>query len=158
MDFGGFMSNFELQTSNFELHTCNFEPKLSSSHPQASGLLSRHVMTATLEPFHTRGFRFGCAIVRLYTKLAKLPAIPSYLARQVLRAGTSVGANLEEAKGAQTRRDIAAKFSIALKEARETTYWLRLLEATDLAPIELTGPLSDEAGELVAIPPSYAAS
>ena len=108
-------------------------------------------MARPIEPFHARGFRFACAIVRLYTKLAKLPAVPPYLARQVLQAGTSIGANLEEAKGAQTRRDIAAKFSIALKEARETAYWLHLLEATNLAPAELVGSLRAEAGELVAI-------
>ncbi len=84
-------------------------------------------------------------------KLAKLPAVPPYLARQVLRSGTSVGANLEEAKGAQSRRDLAAKFSIALKEARETAYWLRLMEATTLAPAELVGPLRAEADELIAI-------
>ena len=105
----------------------------------------------TPEPFHTRGFRFSCAIVRLYTKLAKLPDVPPYLARQVLRSGTSIGANLEEGKGAQTRRDIAAKFSIALKEARETAYWLKLLKATELAPPTILQPLLSEAGELVAI-------
>jgi four helix bundle protein len=108
-------------------------------------------MSGTLEPFHVRGFRFSCAIVRLYTKLAKLPDVPPYLARQVLSSGTSIGANLEEAKGAQTRRDVAAKFSIALKEARETAYWLRLLKATALAPDELLQPLLMEAAELVAI-------
>jgi four helix bundle protein len=48
------------------------------------------------------------------------------MARQVLKSGTSIGANLEEANGAQTRGDKATKFSIALKEARETLYWLRL--------------------------------
>ena len=105
----------------------------------------------TPEPFHARGFRFSCAIVRLYTKLAKLNDVPPYLARQVLSSGTSIGANLEEAKGAQSRRDLAAKFSIALKEARETRYWLRLLKATELAPAQLLHPLLIEAGELVAI-------
>jgi four helix bundle protein len=84
-------------------------------------------------------------------KLAKQPGFPTHLARQVLRAGTSVGANLEEAKGAQTRRDMTAKFSIALKEARETAYWLRLLQATKLAAPALLNPLLSEANELVAI-------
>jgi four helix bundle protein len=58
--------------------------------------------------------------VRLYTKLAKLNDVPPHLARQVLSSGTSIGANLEEAKGAQTRRDLAAKFSIALAEHQLT--------------------------------------
>jgi four helix bundle protein len=56
---------------------------------------------------------------------------PVHLSRQVLKAGTSIGANLEEAKGAHSRGDKAAKFSIALKEARETTYWLRRFETED---------------------------
>ncbi len=66
-------------------------------------------------------------------------------------AGTSIGANLEEAKGAQTRRDVTAKFSVALKEARETAYWLRLFDATSMGPPGLTAPLIAEAEELVAI-------
>ena len=108
-------------------------------------------MQKPLESFQSRSFRFGCAIVRAYMKLAKLPDLPPHLARQVLRSGTAIGANLEEHKAAQSRRDAAAKVSIALKEARETTYWLRLLLATNLAPVSLINPLLEEAGELVAI-------
>ena len=104
-----------------------------------------------LESFQSRSFRFSCAIVRAYMKLAKQPDLPAHLARQVLRSGTAIGANLEEHKAAQTRKDAAAKVSIALKEARETTYWLRLLLATQLAPSTLIEPLLQEAGELVAI-------
>lgn len=108
-------------------------------------------MPHTPEAFHHRAFRFACAIVRLYTKLANSSSVPLHLARQILRAGTSIGANLEEAKGAQTRRDVTAKFSIALKEARETAYWLRLLAATGLAPQELIHPILSEAEQLTAI-------
>ncbi len=103
------------------------------------------------EPFHTRGFRFGCAIVRLYLAIYRLPRIPAHLARQVLASGTSIEANLEEAKGCQSRRDIAAKFSIALKEARKTVYWLRLLCATELIDQQTIAPLLREANELVSI-------
>ena len=108
-------------------------------------------MPAALEPFHQRGFRFGCHIVRLYLRLIAIPGLPAYMARQVLQSGTSIGANLEEAKAAQTRRDAAARFSIALKEARETAYWLRLLVTTDLAPDSLVASALDEAEQLVAI-------
>lgn len=103
------------------------------------------------EPFESRAFRFACAIVRLYLDIARRPNIPPYLARQVLAAGTSIGANLEEARGCQSRRDIAAKFSIALKEARETLYWLRLLQATEILPAKAVSALAREANELVAI-------
>ena len=99
--------------------------------------------------YRSRSFAFACDIVRLYQVL--VPTIPSLLARQVLRAGTSIGANLEEAKPAQSRRDLIAKFSIALKEARETSYWLRLLLATSLGPKPLIEPILAEANELVAI-------
>ncbi|HVW04611.1 MAG TPA: four helix bundle protein [Vicinamibacterales bacterium] len=108
-------------------------------------------MPAPPEPFHDRAFRFGCAIVRLYLSIYRIPRVPTHLARQVLAAGTSIGANLEEAKGCQSRRDIAAKFSIALKEARETVYWLRLLCATELIDQATIAPLLREANELVSI-------
>ena len=99
--------------------------------------------------FQARSFAFACDIVRLYQILQA--TAPQPLARQVLRAGTSIGANLEEARAAQSRKDLIAKFSIALKEARETCYWLRLLGATSLAhEVALAGPL-DEADQLVSI-------
>jgi four helix bundle protein len=84
-------------------------------------------------------------------KLAKRPDLPLHLARQLLRSGTSIGANLEEAKGSQTKRDATAKFSIALKEAIETAYWLRLLAATQTDLAELLTPRLAEANELIAI-------
>jgi four helix bundle protein len=108
-------------------------------------------MTKPPESYQSRSFRFACAIVRAYMKLAKLHDVPPHISRQLLRCGTAIGANLEEYKAAQSRRDAAAKTSIALKEARETRYWLRLLLATDLAPASLLNPLLAEAGELVAI-------
>src|SRR4051794_37663410 len=112
----------KLRTSNFELQTSNF--RLQKQRSAASFLLPDATnMPSKPQPFHERGFNFACKIVRLYSAMTKRPDVPSYLARQVLRAGTSIGANLEEAKGAQTRRDAASKFSIALKEAREAAYW-----------------------------------
>ena len=70
---------------------------------------------------------------------------------QLLRSGTSVGANAEEAKSADSRRDFASKTSLVLREARESSYWLRLLAATQLAPAGALQPLLSEANELVAI-------
>lgn len=77
--------------------------------------------------------------------------VPPYLARQILASGTSIGANVEESRACQSRRDTAAKFSIALKETRETLYWLRLLAANDLLPQDAVSPLVREANELIAI-------
>ena len=108
-------------------------------------------MPNNLVPYHERGFRFACAVVRLYLELVRLPHLPPHLARQVLKSGTSIGANLEEAHGAQSRGDKATKFSIALKEARETLYWLRVLLATRLVEPKLVeGPMA-EVDQLVAI-------
>lgn len=100
-------------------------------------------MPASLEPFHARGFRFACAAVTLYRTLRRQPDLPDFMASQFVRSATSVGANLEEARSAQTRRDSAAKFSIALKEARETAYWLRLMVATRLVPGPTVATLSN---------------
>jgi four helix bundle protein len=108
-------------------------------------------MPNNLEPYHERGFRFACEIVRLYLQLIQLPGVPPHLARQVLKSGTSIGANLEEAEGAPTRPDKANKFSVALKEARETLYWLRLLLATHLVDPKLVELPIAEAKQLVAI-------
>jgi four helix bundle protein len=66
------------------------------------------------------------------------------LSKQVLRSGTSIGANVEEAIGGQSRRDFLSKCSIAYKEARETRYWLRLLRDTDyLTPQQAESLLTD---------------
>jgi len=65
-----------------------------------------------------------------------------------LNAGTSVGANAEEAQAAQSKPDFISKNSIALKEARETHYWLRLLIAAEIMSEEKLAGLRDEAEEL----------
>ena len=83
--------------------------------------------------------------------LGKEHGISRLLINQLLRAATSIGANLEESKGAQSRPDYLSKVSIACKEARETHYWLRLFVATTLVPETLLEQLRDEANQLVAI-------
>jgi four helix bundle protein len=68
-----------------------------------------------------------------------------------LRSGTSVGANVEEAQGGQSRADFLSKISIACKESRETHYWLRLLAASRLVPESRLIELLDESNQLIAI-------
>lgn len=103
------------------------------------------------EAYVTRTFRFACQIALLYRDLRRTSTVPWAISRQLLRAGTSIGANLEEARAAQSRSDLRSKFAIALKEARETKYWLRLLTATEMvSPTTLAASLK-EADELVAI-------
>lgn len=98
-----------------------------------------------------RTFRFSVRIVRLARELDKDPGASRTLARQLLRAGTSIGANVEEAQGGQSRADFLSKCSIACKEARETHYWLRLLAATEMVPPEQLADVTDECNQLVAI-------
>jgi len=98
-----------------------------------------------------RSFSFACRIVKLYQFLAKKRGGGEILGRQVLRSGTSIGANLEEASAGQSKADFIFKCNIALKEARETYYWLRLLMTTRIVPIGRLRQLANESNELVAI-------
>ena len=76
-----------------------------------------------------KSFRFAVDIVT-YARRHQNDRINLVLTRQLLRSGTSVGANIEEALGGQSRKDFVAKLAIAVKEARETGYWLRLIRET----------------------------
>jgi four helix bundle protein len=60
-------------------------------------------------------------------KLDQMPGVSRTLANQLMKSGTSIGANVEEGQASQSRADFIAKYAIACKEARETHYWLRLL-------------------------------
>ncbi len=98
-----------------------------------------------------RSFAFACEIVALHREISREAGTVRALAGQLLRSGTSIGANLEEAHAAHGRADFVAKCSIALKEARETKYWLRLLSATRLVSSDRVSELIDESSEIVAI-------
>jgi four helix bundle protein len=99
-----------------------------------------------------RSFRFAVDVVVLCRELRRGDrGVSGLLVSQLLRSATSVGANLEEARGAQSRADLIAKCSIACKEAREALYWLRLIQETATRLPASTAALRDEAGELVAI-------
>lgn len=80
-------------------------------------------------PVQDKSFAFAVRIVRLYQHLTQEKK-EFVLSKQLLRSGTSIGANVEEGIGGFTRKDFRAKLSIAYKEARETKYWLRLLKET----------------------------
>ncbi len=73
-------------------------------------------------------FAFGVAVVNLVDGITVPKS--SYMTDQLARAGTSVGANIHEAQYAQSKRDFVAKLEIALKEANETSYWLKLMHET----------------------------
>ncbi len=73
------------------------------------------------------------------------------MSKQILRSGTSIGANVEEAIGGQSRKDFASKLGIAYKEARETKFWLRLLTDTKLITTPMSSSLLNDCEELLRI-------
>jgi four helix bundle protein len=77
-----------------------------------------------------KSFAFAIRVVNLYKFLTNEKK-EFVLSKQLLRSGTSIGANVEESIGGQSEKDFLSKLSIAYKEARETMYWLKLLLATD---------------------------
>jgi len=97
-----------------------------------------------------RTLSFSLSIVRLCRELEK-DSIGRILGRQLLRAGTSIGANVHEAQGGQSKADFIAKMSVTHKEALETAYWLRLIKQTDLIVGERLSDLVNETDQLVKI-------
>ncbi|MDR4509922.1 MAG: four helix bundle protein [Candidatus Brocadiaceae bacterium] len=98
-----------------------------------------------------RTFDFALRVVKLCQTLDEKPGVSRTLARQLLRSGTSIGANVEEGQGSQSRADFVSKMSIACKEARETHYWLRLLSESETISRERLADLIRESDELIAI-------
>ena len=94
-----------------------------------------------------RTFNFGVNIVELSYELPESKA-GKVLGGQILRSGTSIGANVEEARSAYTRSGFAYKMNIALSEARESHYWLRLMRASSLVSASRLDHLIDEADQL----------
>lgn len=98
-----------------------------------------------------RTFQFAARVVKLCQELDRKPGAGRIIGSQLLRSGTSIGANVEEAQGGQSRADFVSKYSIARKEARETHYWLRLLVATEIFSSQKLGSLLSECNKLIAI-------
>jgi four helix bundle protein len=95
-----------------------------------------------------RTFQFAVRIVQLCGKLDEHPGVGRVMMSQILRAGTSVPANVEEAQAAQSKADFISKMCIALKEARETHLRLRLLATANITPGSELRPLVSEAEEI----------
>jgi len=98
-----------------------------------------------------RTFRSAGRIVRLCQTLDERPGVARTLGRQLLRSGTSIGANVEEGQAGQSRADFMSKHSIAAKEARETHYWLRLPASNEIVPEADVQDLLEECNQLIAI-------
>lgn len=88
-----------------------------------------------------KSFQFSLKIISLYKKLHQENEF--IISNQILRSGTSIGANVEEALAGQSKRDFTAKMSISSKEARETKYWLRLLKESELTNLDVNSLILD---------------
>ncbi len=95
----------------------------------------------------SKSYNFGLRAVKLYLHLRKNKVEKEILV-QFLKSGTSIGANVEEAIGAQSHKDFIHKIGIAYKEAREAHYWLRILKDSDLLESNLANSFINDAEEL----------
>jgi len=121
-----------VEKNNYELAITNYE-----------GMKEKNIV---LE----KSFAFAIRIVNAY-KYLKKEKNEWVISKQLLKSGTSVGANIEEAIGAQSKADFLSKLSIAYKEARETNYWIRLLIATNYLSVKLGNSLQKDSEEICKI-------
>ncbi len=97
-----------------------------------------------------KSFNFAIRIIKLYQFLTTKKK-EYILAKQILRCGTSIGANIEEATGGVSKADFKNKLSIAYKEARETKYWLRLICATEYINKKMFDSIFNDCDEIIGI-------
>ena len=96
-----------------------------------------------------KSYAFALKIILLANNLKEYAHYE--LSSQIIRAGTSIGANIEEAIGGQSRRDFVAKLSISYKEARESHYWLRLIRDSKIYPKTEVDNLINDCEEIIKI-------
>jgi four helix bundle protein len=107
--------------------------------------------TAPLRDLGERTFHFACETVTYCRELSKESGVVRNIAWQLSAAATSAAANYQEAKGAYSRREFAAKNGIVLKELKEAKLWYRIIIRCELGPLGEPGRLVKEADELVAM-------
>lgn len=107
-------------------------------------LIYTNIMDNIIE---NKSFQFAIRIVRLYKFLCEEKK-EYILSKQLLRAGTSIGANVTKSQQAQSKPDFVSKISIALKEASETKYWIKLLGATEYLSENQTKSILDDCVEI----------
>jgi four helix bundle protein len=96
----------------------------------------------------TKAYAFALDIIKMYKQLS-LETKEFTLSKQLLRAGTSIGANVNEAISSESKRDFIHKLGMALKEARETSYWINLLKDSNYINDEIFCKLSNSCNEII---------
>lgn len=99
-------------------------------------------------PLKDKSFQFALSIIRLYKFLTKEKR-EYIMSKQLLRSGTSIGANIREAQNAQSKADFIHKFSIAQKECDETLYWLELLHQSGFLEEKEFSAIHSDANEIL---------
>ena len=94
-----------------------------------------------------KSFDFAIRIVKLYKYLMEEKK-EFVLSKQILRSGTSIGANINEAQQGQSKKDFLMKMNISLKECTETKYWIELLSATDFINLEQKNSIMNDCIEI----------
>lgn len=97
-----------------------------------------------------RTFKFGIRVIKMGNSLPRTPAGYA-LASQLIRSGTSIGANIQEAQSAISKKDFIHCVQISLKEARETKFWIELITESSITPSAKTKLLIDESNQLISI-------
>src|SRR5437667_7480475 len=95
-----------------------------------------------------KSYSFALRMIKLYQFLAQ-DKEEFVISKQILRSGTSIGANIEEAIGGQTKKDFFLKITLSYKEARETHYWLRLLKDSNILETKLAESLLNDCEEIL---------
>jgi four helix bundle protein len=98
-----------------------------------------------------RAFAFACTVIEFCDAVSDPRPSTRHLVQQLFKAGTSIGANLEEAAAGQTKPDFIAKAFVSLKEAREARYWVRLIAASRQPLSDPLNPLLAECEQLIGI-------
>jgi four helix bundle protein len=106
-------------------------------------------MTEKSNPVRDKSYLFALSIISLYRILIRKREYD--IGRQVLRSGTSIGANIREGLQGQSRNDFIARLSIALKEAHETLYWLSLIRDAGIMQSAHLSPLLKNVDELICL-------
>jgi len=105
---------------------------------------------ARLKSFQERGHDFALEIIRLYIELSSRP-VDQCIGKQLLRSGTSVGAQLSESKRSRSRAEVISKTESALQELEESVYWMKLLRDTAIIKPQRVDALLEHADRLTAI-------
>jgi len=107
-------------------------------------------MATSKNPARDKSFAFSVKLIKVIRDV-RTQQKEFTLTEQLLRSGTSIGANIEEGTGAFSEKDFHFKFSIAYKEARETHYWLRLLKSADYLDESICNELIQDVEEILRI-------